>query len=42
MPDRPTPWLVRVYTEHRDVIDAAIGTATWAAMLATLLFVGAS
>lgn len=42
MPDRPTPWLLRVYTAHRDPIDAAIGTAMWAALLATLMFAGSS
>lgn len=41
MPDRPTPRLLRFYTEHQDSIDAAIGTVAWASLIAVLLFVGA-
>lgn len=42
MPDRRTPRLLRFYVEHQDPIDAAIGTAAWAGLIAVLLFAGAA
>ena len=37
-PPRPIPRFVRFYMANRDVVEAAIGAATWLALLGGLLF----
>lgn len=40
MPDRRTSRLLRFYVEHQEPIDALIGTAAWAGLLAFLIITG--
>lgn len=37
-PPRPVPRFVRFYLAHREIVEAALGTATWLALLGGLLF----